>query len=133
MQLALSGCRGKNGQTARTAFGVARLFHPADPHDERYTTEAFFRVKAEYFKKWSEQNNPFHPEIWVWGAGRKTRQRARLLEKEGLKIQGFIDIVKGKTTQKTTLHFSEIPSGRNVYCAHGGQIRCTRIDSKEFD
>jgi len=77
--------------------------------DERYSTEAFFRVKAEYFRKWSEQNNPFHPQIWVWGAGRKTRQRARLLENEGLKIQGYIDIVKGKTTKKTTLHFSEIP------------------------
>jgi glycosyltransferase involved in cell wall biosynthesis len=81
--------------------------------NERYTSEAFFRVKAEYFKKWSEQNNPFHPEIWVWGAGRKTRQRSRLLEKQGLKIQGFIDIVKGKTTEKTTLHFSEIsPPGK---------------------
>jgi len=77
--------------------------------DERYTTEAFFRIKARYFKKWSEQKNPFHPEIWVWGAGRKTRQRAKLLENEGLKILGFIDIVKGKTTQKITLHFSEIP------------------------
>ncbi|WP_372949697.1 glycosyltransferase family 2 protein [Mariniphaga sp.] len=77
--------------------------------DERYSTEAFFRIKARYFKKWSEQINPFHPEIWVWGAGRKTRQRAKLLEKEGLKIQGFIDIIKGKTTQKTTLHFSKIP------------------------
>lgn len=83
--------------------------------DERYTTEAFFRVKAEYFKKWSEQNNPFHPEIWVWGAGRKTRQRAKLLEKEGLKIQGFIDIIKGKTTRKTTLHFSEIPSPEEIF------------------
>ncbi|HDR52516.1 MAG TPA: glycosyltransferase family 2 protein, partial [Mariniphaga anaerophila] len=30
--------------------------------DERYTTEAFFRIKARYFKKWSEQKNPFHPE-----------------------------------------------------------------------
>ncbi|MCA1760596.1 MAG: glycosyltransferase [Bacteroidales bacterium] len=83
--------------------------------DERYTTEAFFRIKATYFKKWSEQNNPFHPEIWVWGAGRKTRQRAKFLEKEGLKIQGFIDIVKGKTTQKTTLHFSEIPSPGKMF------------------
>jgi glycosyltransferase involved in cell wall biosynthesis len=83
--------------------------------NERYTTEAFFRVKAEYFKKWSEQNNPFHPEIWVWGAGRKTRQRSRLLENEGLKIQGFIDIVKGKTTQKTSLHFSEIPDPGKIF------------------
>ncbi len=83
--------------------------------DNRYSTEAFFRVKATYFKKWSEQNNPFHPEIWVWGAGRKTRQRARLLEMEGLKIKGFIDIIKGKTTKKTVLHFSEIPAPGKMF------------------
>ncbi|MFW5756285.1 MAG: glycosyltransferase family 2 protein [Tangfeifania sp.] len=77
--------------------------------DDRYSTEAFFRTKAGYFKKWSEKHNRFHPEIRVWGAGRKTRQRARLLENEGLKIQGFIDIVKNKTTEKKTLHFTEIP------------------------
>jgi glycosyltransferase involved in cell wall biosynthesis len=82
---------------------------------ERYTTEAFFRIKAIYFKKWSERNNPFHPEIHVWGAGRKTRQRARLLEQEGLKIKGYIDIVKGKTIQKTTLHFSEIPAPGEMF------------------
>lgn len=77
--------------------------------DNRYSTEAFFRTKAAYFKKWSEKHNRFHPEIWVWGAGRKTRQRARLLENEGMKIQGFIDIIKNKTTEKKTLHFTEVP------------------------
>ncbi len=77
--------------------------------DERYSTEAFFRVKANYFWKWSQKNNPFHPEMWVWGAGRKTRQRAKLLEKKGFKINGYFDIVKGKTTEKQTLHFTEIP------------------------
>lgn len=77
--------------------------------DERYSTEAFFRVKSKYFLNWSEKNNPFHPEIWIWGAGRKTRQRAKLLEKEGLIIKGYFDIVKGKTTEKQTLHFTEIP------------------------
>lgn len=41
--------------------------------------------------------------------GRKTRQRAKLLEQEGLKINGFIDIVKNKTNAKTMLHFTEIP------------------------
>lgn len=83
--------------------------------DERYSTEAFFRVKAKYFQKWSERNNPFHPEIWVWGAGRKTRQRAKLLEKEGVKIKGYFDIVKGKTTEKKTLHFTEIPQPGKIF------------------
>lgn len=83
--------------------------------DERYSTKAFFRTKAAYFKKWSEKHNRFHPNIWVWGAGRKTRQRARLLEKEGLKIQGYFDIVKGKTTEKPTLHFTEVPDPGNIF------------------
>jgi len=83
--------------------------------DDRYSTEAFSRTKAVYFKKWSEKQNRFHPDIWVWGAGRKTRQRAKLLEKEGLKIQGFIDIVKGKTTEKETLHFTEIPDPGRLF------------------
>jgi glycosyltransferase involved in cell wall biosynthesis len=64
--------------------------------DERYSTEAFFKTKALYFARWSEQNNPFHPEIWVWGAGRKTRQRSIFLEKAGLHIVGRIDILKSK-------------------------------------
>jgi glycosyltransferase involved in cell wall biosynthesis len=83
--------------------------------DSRYSIKAFFGVKVRYFFSWSEKNNPFHPNIWVWGAGRKTRQRARLLEKEGIQIQGFIDIVKGKTTEKTTLHFTEIPNPGQMF------------------
>lgn len=77
--------------------------------DSRYSTEAFFRVKALYFQKWSKKNNPFHPCIWVWGAGRKTRRKADILEKEGLKVQGYIDIVKGKTSKKTLIHCENIP------------------------
>lgn len=83
--------------------------------DERYSTKAFFKTKAKYFKKWSELNNPFHPNIWIWGAGRKTRQRARLFENEGLKINGYIDITKAKTTQKTILHYTEIPSPGQLF------------------
>lgn len=83
--------------------------------DERYSTKAFFKVKAKYFKSWSEKNNPFHPNIWVWGAGRKTRQRAKLVEIEGLKIDGYIDIVKDKTSQKTMLHFTEVPDPGQLF------------------
>ena len=64
--------------------------------DVRYSTDAFFKIKAFYFAKWSEQNNAFHPNVHIWGAGRKTRQRAKLLKTEGLKIEGFIDVVESK-------------------------------------
>lgn len=83
--------------------------------DERYTTEAFFKIKAKYFKNWSEINNSFHPKIWVWGAGRKTRQRAKLLIQEGIKIDGFIDIADSKTTLKNRIHFKEIPKPGKIF------------------
>ncbi len=83
--------------------------------DERYSTEAFLKIKAKYFYKWAEKNNPFHPNIWVWGAGRKTRQRAKLLENEGVKIIGYIDVVKNKTTQKQTIHFNDIPNKGSIF------------------
>ncbi len=31
--------------------------------DERYSTVAFFKIKAKYFYKWAAKNNPFHPEV----------------------------------------------------------------------
>ena len=74
--------------------------------DERYSTEAFFQTKASYFRIWSEKHNPFHPNIWVWGAGRKTRKRCHYLTKEGLKVNGFIDIVKEK---KDTSYYKDLP------------------------
>ena len=83
--------------------------------DERYSTEAFFRVKAKYFKNWSEEYNRFHPNIWVWGAGRKTRQRAKILEKEGLNIVGFIDVKESKTTVKPTIHYTKVSEAGRVF------------------
>ena len=79
--------------------------------DQRYSTEAFFRIKAKYFKLWSEKHNPFHPKIWIWGAGRKARHRARLLKKEGMDICGFIDVVRSKSA----MHYSEVPPPGNIF------------------
>ena len=80
--------------------------------DERYSTEAFFKTKATYFRKWSVRNNPFHPKIWVWGAGRKTRQRTVFLEKAGLQVEGRIDILKSK---QDTLFFKAIPEPGKMF------------------
>jgi len=80
--------------------------------DERYSSEAFFKTKAAYFRKWSEENNPFHPKIWVWGAGRKTRQRTVFLEQEGLQVDGRIDIKESKTD---TLFYQDIPEPGKLF------------------
>ena len=100
--------------------------------DERYSTEAFFRTKAKYFKNRAEKYNPFHPEIWVWGAGRKTRQRAKLLVFEGVKIAGYIDIQKDKTTRETILFYKDIPKPGKIFIVSLVTNYGAREQIKEF-
>ncbi|MBM3853873.1 MAG: glycosyltransferase family 2 protein [Verrucomicrobia bacterium] len=77
--------------------------------DVRYSPEAFFRLKAEWLARWLHRECPLPApdqtvwrraavhgaagrEILVWGAGRPTRQRARWLERHGVRIAGYIDV-----------------------------------------
>ncbi len=60
--------------------------------DPRYSVEAFYRCKAGALCRWLRKNNPRHPEIILWGAGRQTRKRARALTSAGVRITHFVDI-----------------------------------------
>jgi len=60
--------------------------------DLRYSIDAFYETKAEYLFQWLEKNNPHHPEVTVWGAGRVTRKRVAILESYGLQISSYVDI-----------------------------------------
>jgi glycosyltransferase involved in cell wall biosynthesis len=66
---------------------------------EEYSVEAFARVKAQYLWRWLMRNNPQHPRVWVWGAGRVSRQKLAPLLDLGLVIEAFIDIDPGKIGQ----------------------------------
>lgn len=76
--------------------------------DQRYRSEAFYHTKTEYLVKWLQKHNPFHPQVVVLGGGRKSRQRARLLEEKGIKISAYIDIIPDKTTSKPCIHYLDI-------------------------
>ncbi len=60
--------------------------------DTRYSIDAFYKIKAEYLSMWLKENNPHHPNVIVWGAGRVTRKRAAILETFGLCITHYIDL-----------------------------------------
>jgi len=60
--------------------------------DPRYAAEAFHRVKAGYLARWLTLHNARHPRVVLWGAGRVTRRRARLLQAEGIAIDAYVDI-----------------------------------------
>lgn len=58
----------------------------------KYDVDAFYRVKARYLSRWLQENNPHHPEVFVLGAGRRTRRRADLLLQHGIRIAAYYDI-----------------------------------------
>ena len=68
--------------------------HRLSRTDERYSIDAFYKTKADYLFQWLEKNNPHHPELIVWGAGRVTRKRTAILEQYGIRITQYIDIKK---------------------------------------
>ena len=82
--------------------------HRLTRRNERYRPEAFYRIKALYLNRWLRTHNPFYPEVVVWGAGRKSRQRAALLEAEGSRIKAYIDIKAHKTSTRPCIHFQDI-------------------------
>lgn len=91
----------------------------------RYRPEAFYQVKAYYLNHWLIQHNPFYPEVVIWGGGRKSRQRAALLEEQGGVIKAYLDIRADKTSTRPCIHYLDIaPPGHYFvvsYVANRGQ------------
>lgn len=61
----------------------------------RYGPETFYDVKCLYLYKSLPKKRP----VWLWGAGRVTRNRFKPLEKMGRPIKGFIDVNPSKIGQ----------------------------------
>jgi len=58
----------------------------------RYDPYSFYRTKAHYLAKWLLSEVDAMRPLWIWGAGRTTRQRAAFLLEYNLGFAGFIDI-----------------------------------------
>jgi glycosyltransferase involved in cell wall biosynthesis len=63
--------------------------------DPRYAREAFDRLRAEYLAQ--DPRVLQGRDLVVWGAGRRTRLRARLLMDRGIRPQAWIDVNPRKT------------------------------------
>ncbi|MBX3738469.1 MAG: glycosyltransferase [Candidatus Didemnitutus sp.] len=68
--------------------------------DPRYAPEAFYKLKAFWLAEWLKREIEPPRTVWIWGAGRPTRQRAAHLAEHGVKIAGYIDIDAKKTGKK---------------------------------
>lgn len=60
--------------------------------DSRYRIDAFYRLKCHYLARWVRSHVTETRRLWLWGAGRITRQRFASLDREGASIQGYIDV-----------------------------------------
>jgi glycosyltransferase involved in cell wall biosynthesis len=78
-----------------------------------YSFENFFKLKAGYLFSWLREHNPQHPRVWVWGAGRRTRQRAEHISEHGCEIVGYIDIRENLSGQfisnRIVRHCTDLP------------------------
>ncbi len=83
--------------------------------DKRYRQEAFFKVKMDYLVRFLQRNNPSHPEIYVWGAGKYARKRRQLLEKKGIVIKAAFEVDPAKVDNRHIFHYSEIPERGNIF------------------
>jgi len=100
--------------------------------DTRYSTDAFFKIKAKYLANWLQKNNPHHPDILVWGAGRLSRRRSDYLLEYGIRITGYIDIKR----KNDAIYYEDIPNASSAfivsYVANRGardQIRSYLIEN----
>ena len=74
-----------------------------------YSDRAFYTVKSRYLAQWLSAHNPFHPEVWVWGASRISRRRARLLEEMGIQIKTYIDTKRSRQLERKVIYFDDLP------------------------
>lgn len=68
--------------------------------DPRYSPDAFYRLKARWLAEWIKHDVDPARAVWIWGAGRPTRQRVAHLTALGVRVAGYIDIDAKKTGKK---------------------------------
>ncbi|MEO9484852.1 MAG: glycosyltransferase [Ekhidna sp.] len=79
--------------------------------DSRYSQDAFFKVKAKYLALWLSAHNAFHPDIFIWGAGRLSRRRSEYLLNEGVNVVKYIDLKESDRV----LHYTSIPAPSEAF------------------
>jgi glycosyltransferase involved in cell wall biosynthesis len=80
-----------------------------------YSDRAFYEIKSNYLAKWLSEENPFHPDVAVWGASRISRRRARILEQHGVRIQTYIDTKLSRQLEKEVIYYEDLPDAGSQF------------------
>lgn len=80
-----------------------------------YSDESFFKIKTEYLANWLKRNNPFHPNVAVWGASKISRKNAKHLFDNGIEIKFYIDIKTRTNLDREVINYKNIPSSEEIF------------------
>lgn len=96
--------------------------------DEKYSHSAFFRIKAKYLALWLANNNPFHPNVLIWGAGRVSRRRSDYLIDHGINISGYVDVKQANNV----IHYENVQGPEKCFIVSYVANRGARDEIRSF-
>ncbi len=100
--------------------------------DKRYSFEAFYKVKSPFLYRYLKENNPFFPDVVVWGAGKRTKRRTKDIKKLGINIQYFIDVDEKKINGKDVIFYKNIPDRGQIFIVSFVNNKGMRKEIKSF-
>ena len=83
--------------------------------DKRYSVGSFYKTKAFYLANWLKQNNPFHPKVAIWGMGKRSKQRAALLETHQIQINAYIDLIEEPEITEDYYYYQNLPKPGELF------------------
>ena len=90
--------------------------------DERYSVDAFYRIKTPYLAGFLKEINPHYPYVAIWGAGKVSQRRAEMLKAYGIKFVFFIDIDPKKAKKENVILYNELPPpGKYFILSYAGR------------
>ncbi len=100
--------------------------------DKRYSFEAFYKIKSSFLYRYLKENNPFFPNIVVWGAGKRTKKRTKYIKNLGINIKYFIDVDEKKINDKEVIFYKNIPDKEQIYIVSFVNNRGMRLEIKDY-
>lgn len=83
---------------------------------ENCTPAAIDQVRYRYLANWMQANNILSKPIYIWGGGKLSVDKTKLLESFiNISIAGIIDIKTNPDSPIPHIHFSELPSVGEIF------------------
>jgi len=85
-------------------------------NDNRYSQDAFYRIKARYFSTWFHRSKKAGDSVLIWGTGKSVWEKSRFLKDRGIEVLGYIDVKNNKSVfkEKPIFHYSSIPANQFI-------------------